>query len=155
MGVSDHKGKKINADTFQKCFLQCLLFPATFSNNVYYFLRAGFAYIASACATDGTSVSIVEDHGGFQSESTVAHELGHRCVHVTMAAYFRQIPELLWQHIAAEHTSYYGVTMAAYLCQTHELVRRPVSCKHTSYYRSIFLSNIQVTMVAYLRQIYK
>ncbi|XP_070200703.1 uncharacterized protein [Littorina saxatilis] len=38
---------------------------------------AGFALIGSMCYTDGTSISVVEDHGGFQSEGTATHELGH------------------------------------------------------------------------------
>ena len=41
-------------------------------------LLTGFAYIGTTCYTDGRSVSVVEDHGGFQSESTATHELGHR-----------------------------------------------------------------------------
>ncbi|XP_076450089.1 A disintegrin and metalloproteinase with thrombospondin motifs like [Babylonia areolata] len=38
---------------------------------------AGFAYVGSMCHQDGRSVSVVEDHGGFQSETTATHELGH------------------------------------------------------------------------------
>ncbi|KAL8606206.1 hypothetical protein ACOMHN_043424 [Nucella lapillus] len=38
---------------------------------------AGLAYVNTMCSQDGTSVSVVEDHGGFQSENTIIHELGH------------------------------------------------------------------------------
>ena len=38
----------------------------------------GLAYVGTMCMTDGESVSVVEDHGGYQSESTATHELGHR-----------------------------------------------------------------------------
>ncbi|KAK3744250.1 hypothetical protein RRG08_020510 [Elysia crispata] len=37
----------------------------------------GLAYTSTLCRTDGTSVSVVEDLGGFQSIDTATHELGH------------------------------------------------------------------------------
>ncbi|CAL1542893.1 unnamed protein product [Lymnaea stagnalis] len=37
----------------------------------------GLAYTSTMCRTDGKSVSVVEDLGGFQSVDTAAHELGH------------------------------------------------------------------------------
>ncbi|KAK0060318.1 A disintegrin and metalloproteinase with thrombospondin motifs 5, partial [Biomphalaria pfeifferi] len=37
----------------------------------------GYAYIATLCKTDGTSVSIVEDFADFTCIVTAAHELGH------------------------------------------------------------------------------
>ncbi|GFS12265.1 A disintegrin and metalloproteinase with thrombospondin motifs 18, partial [Elysia marginata] len=37
----------------------------------------GLAYTSTLCRTDGKSVSVVEDHGGFQSIDTASHELGH------------------------------------------------------------------------------
>lgn len=37
----------------------------------------GLAYTSTLCRMDGKSVSVVEDHGGFQSIDTAAHELGH------------------------------------------------------------------------------
>lgn len=40
--------------------------------------NAGLAAVGTLCLKDGHSISVVEDHGGFQSESTAAHELGHR-----------------------------------------------------------------------------
>ena len=36
----------------------------------------GFARVGAMCDLD--SASVVEDHGGFQSINTAAHELGHR-----------------------------------------------------------------------------
>jgi len=35
----------------------------------------GYARVSSVCSID--SVSVVEDHGGFQSINAAAHELGH------------------------------------------------------------------------------
>ncbi|XP_046552752.1 uncharacterized protein LOC124262308 [Haliotis rubra] len=49
----------------------------TDDNGFRFNYTTGFAYVATTCATDGSSVSIVEDHGGFQSVGTAAHELGH------------------------------------------------------------------------------
>ncbi|KAH9488704.1 hypothetical protein Btru_059737 [Bulinus truncatus] len=37
----------------------------------------GLAFTGTLCRTDGTSISVVEDLGGFQSIDTAAHELGH------------------------------------------------------------------------------
>ncbi|XP_012942181.1 uncharacterized protein LOC101852348 [Aplysia californica] len=37
----------------------------------------GLAYTSTLCRTDGYSVSVVEDLGGFQAVDTAAHELGH------------------------------------------------------------------------------
>ncbi|XP_041367237.1 zinc metalloproteinase-disintegrin-like MTP4 [Gigantopelta aegis] len=37
----------------------------------------GLAFIGTMCQGRGRSVSVVEDHGGFQSVGTAAHELGH------------------------------------------------------------------------------
>ncbi|XP_041367247.1 zinc metalloproteinase-disintegrin-like stejnihagin-B isoform X3 [Gigantopelta aegis] len=38
---------------------------------------SGLAYISTMCRSDGRSISIVEDNGGFQCIDTAAHELGH------------------------------------------------------------------------------
>lgn len=38
----------------------------------------GLAFIGSMCRGGGDSVSVVEDHGGFQNIATAAHEIGHR-----------------------------------------------------------------------------
>ncbi|KAL5007656.1 hypothetical protein ScPMuIL_016462 [Solemya velum] len=38
---------------------------------------SGLAYISTLCRTNGDSVSVVEEHGGFQSISVTAHEIGH------------------------------------------------------------------------------
>ncbi|XP_050408885.1 uncharacterized protein LOC126823880 [Patella vulgata] len=38
---------------------------------------AGLASVGTLCKTDGTSVSVVEDRGGYQSIVTATHELGH------------------------------------------------------------------------------
>lgn len=38
---------------------------------------AGLAFIGSMCRGGGDSVSVVEDHGGFQNIATAAHEIGH------------------------------------------------------------------------------
>ncbi|PVD33634.1 hypothetical protein C0Q70_04892 [Pomacea canaliculata] len=38
---------------------------------------AGFANVGAMCYPNGASVSVVEDHGGYQSETTATHELGH------------------------------------------------------------------------------
>ncbi|RUS69450.1 hypothetical protein EGW08_022784, partial [Elysia chlorotica] len=37
----------------------------------------GLAYTSTLCRTDGKSVSVVEDLGGYQSIDTATHELGH------------------------------------------------------------------------------
>ncbi|XP_046552727.1 LOW QUALITY PROTEIN: uncharacterized protein LOC124262285 [Haliotis rubra] len=44
-----------------------------FSSNY----TTGLAFIGTMCQGEGRSVSVVEDHGGFQSVGTAAHELGH------------------------------------------------------------------------------
>nr|XP_022334633.1 uncharacterized protein LOC111131411 [Crassostrea virginica] len=38
---------------------------------------AGLAFIGSMCRGGGDSVSVVEDHGGFQNIATATHEIGH------------------------------------------------------------------------------
>lgn len=38
-------------------------------------LIVGYARVGSVCSLD--SVSVIEDHGGFQSINAAAHELGH------------------------------------------------------------------------------
>ncbi|XP_046380184.2 uncharacterized protein LOC124151650 isoform X4 [Haliotis rufescens] len=38
---------------------------------------SGLAYISTMCRSDGRSISLVEDVGGFQCVDTAAHELGH------------------------------------------------------------------------------
>jgi hypothetical protein len=37
----------------------------------------GLAFIGTMCTGAGDSASVVEEHGGFQSVGTAAHELGH------------------------------------------------------------------------------
>ncbi|XP_067654578.1 uncharacterized protein [Haliotis asinina] len=49
----------------------------TDDNGFRFNYTTGFAYVGTMCAGDGSSVSIVEDHGGFQSVGTATHELGH------------------------------------------------------------------------------
>ncbi|XP_071100157.1 A disintegrin and metalloproteinase with thrombospondin motifs 5-like [Haliotis cracherodii] len=49
----------------------------TDDNGFRFNYTTGFAYVATTCATDGSSVSVVEDQGGYQSVGTAAHELGH------------------------------------------------------------------------------
>lgn len=41
-------------------------------------LLIGYARVGSVCSMD--SVSVIEDHGGFQSINAAAHELGHGLV---------------------------------------------------------------------------
>ncbi|XP_041365629.1 A disintegrin and metalloproteinase with thrombospondin motifs adt-2-like [Gigantopelta aegis] len=42
-------------------------------------VTTGLAYFRGMCkTTDGSSSSLFEDHGAFQSVRTIAHELGHR-----------------------------------------------------------------------------
>ncbi|ESO86914.1 hypothetical protein LOTGIDRAFT_235128 [Lottia gigantea] len=46
-------------------------------NGFRFNYTTGLAYIGTMCQGDGRSVSIVEDHGGFQSVGTATHEIGH------------------------------------------------------------------------------
>ncbi|XP_050411455.1 disintegrin and metalloproteinase domain-containing protein 7 isoform X2 [Patella vulgata] len=46
-------------------------------NGFRFNYTTGLAYIGTMCQGEGRSVSIVEDHGGFQSVGTATHEIGH------------------------------------------------------------------------------
>ncbi|XP_046553728.1 A disintegrin and metalloproteinase with thrombospondin motifs 6-like isoform X4 [Haliotis rubra] len=48
--------------------------PATNTKST---ATSGLAYISTMCRSDGRSISLVEDIGGFQCIDTAAHELGH------------------------------------------------------------------------------
>ena len=45
---------------------------------IFFLFPAGLAFIGSMCRGGGDSVSVVEDHGGFQNIATATHEIGHR-----------------------------------------------------------------------------
>ncbi|KAK3101129.1 hypothetical protein FSP39_001178 [Pinctada imbricata] len=49
----------------------------TKKDNTKQLHTAGLAYIRTMCKRGGDSVSVVEDHGGFQNVPTAAHEIGH------------------------------------------------------------------------------
>lgn len=49
-----------------------------YATQFYLLLPPGLAFTSTLCRTDGKSVSVVEDLGGFQAVDTAAHELGHR-----------------------------------------------------------------------------
>ncbi|KAK3103358.1 hypothetical protein FSP39_018699 [Pinctada imbricata] len=49
----------------------------TKKDNAKQLHTAGLAYIRTMCKHGGDSVSVVEDHGGFQNVPTAAHEIGH------------------------------------------------------------------------------
>ncbi|XP_041367149.1 A disintegrin and metalloproteinase with thrombospondin motifs 3-like [Gigantopelta aegis] len=46
-------------------------------NGMLFTTTTGKAYVNSMCSKDGSSVSVVEDSGGFMSVHTATHELGH------------------------------------------------------------------------------
>ena len=59
------------------CLEHIFMVPKMFEPlEFYYILISGFARVGAMCDLD--SASVVEDHGGFQSINTAAHELGHR-----------------------------------------------------------------------------
>ena len=45
-------------------------------------ISTGLAFFGRMCKDDGSSSSVVEDRGAFQSVRTIAHELGHRYINL-------------------------------------------------------------------------
>ncbi|CAG5116375.1 unnamed protein product, partial [Candidula unifasciata] len=50
---------------------------STLAQSVNTNATTGLAFTSTLCRTDGKSISVIEDLGGFQAVDTAAHELGH------------------------------------------------------------------------------